>query len=661
MSLVRPPRWRGRPYLVLALLVVASAVPAAPSHAFDLFGLFGSKEAPPPASREAIAYELAFEGAEGDDLLQALQDTSSLYRLRREPPPDGGGLVRRAEADLTRLVDVLWGAGYYDGRVSVRVDGVALNVTGNGAKGVALAGSRAESYRGRAAVPVRIVVARGPLYTLRAVTVANARTGQPFEPGEVPPRVVRLKEGDAAASANVLAAQARIVDHLRGRGHPFAKVVKRDPVVDHRSRTMDVNFTVDAGPRAGLGAVTVRGTQEVDPAVVRSFIYTEPGDPYAPKALADIRRSVARIEAIGSVRVREGERLDESGNLPLFVDVTERKPRVVGFQARYSTVDGPGVRAYSGHRNLFGGAESLRFDADLFYLDRRSDSLDGKRGFEADDLGGRFGATFVKPALWGTRNDLLASAFVAREATEGYTSASGGGTLALRHRFSDTFSVQAGLDAQTGEARDVLGQVDYTLVGLPVSLAYDSTDNLLDPTRGVRVTGSLAPYPTFLGSSLGIAIAKGQASTYYAFDEEARFVLAGRIGVGSIGGADLEDIPANLRFFAGGGGSVRGFSYRSLGPLGPLGRPIGGRSLLEGSLEARIKVTDTIGIVPFLDAGTAFASSVPDFGERVRVAAGLGLRYYTAIGPVRLDVAFPLDKRKGESAAAMYLSLGQAF
>ena len=131
---------------------------------------------------------------------------------------------------------------------------------------------------------------------------------------------------------------------------------------------------------------------------------------------------------------------------------------------------------------------------------------------------------------------------------------------------------------------------------------------------------------------------------------------------GSISGASLKDIPANILFFAGGGGSVRGYPYRTLGPLGPFDLPIGGRSLLEASVEARIKVTDTIGVVPFFDAGTAFAGSLPNFNERIFKAAGIGLRYYTGIGPIRVDLAFPLDRIKGnQPPVALYVSLGQAF
>lgn len=657
----RPAVARALAYAALPVLLglAGGGIAARPAAAFDLFGLFGSEEEPPVPSAGALPYTVKFQGIDDDDVLRALQDTSTLYRLRQDAPPDGEGLVRRAEADQRRLADVLSGYGYYQGTVQIRIDGVTLT----GESSVAAAAGAAEGSRARALVPVRISVTAGPLYTLRTVG-ARDPSGRPFPEEVLPPRFTRVDSDVPARSATVLAREAKIVDRFRALGHPFAKAVSRDPVVDDTAHVMDVGFTIDPGPIAGLGEVAVRGTTGLDPAVVRSFIYAEPGDPYSPKAIADIRRSVAKVEALGSIRVREGEALDPAGNLPIFVDVTERDHNLIGVAARYSTVDGPGIRAYYANRNLFGGGETLRLDADVYYLGNDLYATQRKlAGIDSNGLGGRLSATFVKPALWGTRNDLVANLFVGREAQQSYVSDAAGGTVGIRHRFSDAFFAQVGIDGQAGRSQDALGKVDYRLVGVPVSVNYDSTDNLLDPTKGFRVIASATPYAGFLGSDPSIFVAKAQGSTYYALDDEARYILAGRIGFGSISGANLDEIPANIRFFAGGGGSVRGFPYRTLGPRGPFNLPIGGRSLLEASFEARIKVTDTIGVVPFFDAGTAFASSVPDFEERIRYAAGLGLRYYTGIGPIRVDVAFPLDRIKGnrERPVALYISLGQSF
>jgi len=607
---------------------------------------------------EALPYSLDYTINGGSsDLEQVLKDASTLQSLQADPPPDAAALVSRAEADLPRLIDALWGAGYYNARVSINVAGVPLALQ---APRTDAAMRAASGYRARALVPVQIVADPGPQFVLRNVSIRDARTGGSFTPAELPPRIVKIQPGDPARSADILAAEARIVDHFRAQSRPFAKVPDREPVVYHPSQVMDVTLAVDPGPRAGIGAIAVQGTENVDPAVVRSFIYTEPGDPYSPATLASMRRSIAQIEALSSVRIREGETLDAYGNLPLFVEVTERQPRIIGASIQYSTTDGPALRAYWAHRNLFGGAERLRLEGNLFYLTEDGGQPNREDDPRWEDLGGRFRASFLKPALGGSRNDLLAEALVERDRTEGYTSRLVNGTAGIRHRFSETFSIQGGVEYERGQTTDVLGQIDYQLVGLPVSLSYDSTDNALNPTEGVRLLASVTPYPEFLGSSVPITVARGTASAYYSLDDEARYVLAGRLGLGSIVGADLEEIPANRRFFAGGGGSVRGFGYRTLGPTF-LGEPIGGRSLLEASVEARIKVTDTIGIVPFVDAGTAFASSYPDFDERVRFSAGLGLRYYTGIGPIRLDVAVPLNRQRGDDTFGIYVGIGQAF
>jgi translocation and assembly module TamA len=244
----------------------------------------------------------------------------------------------------------------------------------------------------------------------------------------------------------------------------------------------------------------------------------------------------------------------------------------------------------------------------------------------------------------------------------GYEVEDADATVALRHRFNQNFWVQAGIEAQTGVATDFLGQVDYTLVGGTLSANYDTTDSKLDPTRGVRLNAAVTGFPTAVGSTVDIVQGKARASAYYSLDPDSRFVLAGLVGLGAMGGADLADIPANWRFYAGGGGSVRGYAYNSLGPAGPFGLAVvGGRSLFYTSAEVRMKVTDTIGIVPFFDAGNAYATSFPNFSAPLATAVGVGLRYYTAIGPIRADVAFPLQRRQGNAPVAFYVSIGQAF
>jgi translocation and assembly module TamA len=631
------------------------------AQAFDFFGLWGWDESPPPVSRTAISYAVTVEV--GDSALKnAVMDASSLYKLRKDAPPDGDALARRAESDFGPIIDAMWGAGYYDATVTISINRASLSILSTD---IASFASVAESYRNHAAAPVCIAINPGQLFSLHAIRVLGP-DGAELSETELPARIVRLKPGDSAAASDLRAAQARIVDYFRKEGRPLAKIVSVAPVVDHAAHVMDATFTVDPGPVAPFGDATMNGPQSFNPAIARSFLYIRPGDPYSPRAVEDARNSIREIPAVGGVRITEGTALDAYGRLPYTVDVEDRLPYAVGASAKYSTTNGPAGQVYWEDRNVFGGAERLRLQADVFYAPPWYVASEDIRSFSIHDLGYRFSASFLKPALWGTPNDLLVDAVGERMSTSGagflgYEAEDADATAALRHRFNQNFWVQAGIEAQTGVATDALGRVNYTLVGVPVSANYDTTDSKLDPTRGVRLNASVDGFPTAFGSTVDLVQAKARASTYYSIDPDSRFVLAGLVGAGAMGGAELADIPANWRFYAGGGGSVRGYAYNSLGPYRPYGAVIGGRSLFQISAELRVKVTDTIGIVPFFDAGDAYASNFPNFSAPLYKAVGIGLRYYTAIGPIRADVAFPLEKRAGTGPVAVYVSIGQAF
>ena len=633
------------------------------ARAFDFFGLWGSDESPPPLSPAAISYAVTVDVGSGDSALKsAVKDASSLYKLRQDAPPDGEALARRAQADFGPIVDALWGAGYYNATVAISVDRTSLSIQSSDVAGFARAADR---YRNRAVAPITIAVDPGPLFTLRSIRVVGP-DGAEYSDGQALERIVRLKPGDSAAAAELRAAEARIVDYFRKGGRPLAKIASVAPVVDHAAGVMDVTIGVDPGPIASFGEASMTGPQSFDPRIARSFLYIEPGDPYSPRAIEDARNSIRQIPAVGGVRIAEGKALDAEGRLPFTVDVEDRLPYAVGAAAKYSTTNGPAGQVYWEDRNVFGGAERLRLQAEMFYAPPWYVSSRSIEHFSSDDLGWRVSASFLKPALWGTRNDLLIDAYGERMSTSGagfvgYEVQDYDATAAIRHRFGQYFWAQAGIEAQTGVATDALGRVNYTLIGVPVSASYDTTDSKLDPTRGVRVSASVSGFPTAFGSTVDIVQAKARASAYYSIDPDLRFVLAGLLGAGAMGGAALEDIPANWRFYAGGGGSVRGYAFDSLGPYGPYGAVVGGRSLFVASAELRIRVTDTIGIVPFFDTGNAFASNFPNFSAPLYSAVGIGLRYYTAIGPIRADVAFPLERREGTGPVAFYVSIGQAF
>ena len=652
-----------RAVTVLALTAaLAGASGWEKANAFDFFGLWGSGDSPPPISNAEIGYAVTIDVAGGDaELASAIMDASSIYKLRHDAPPDGDTLARRAVRDFAPLIDALWGAGYYDASVTIAIDQAALTI---GSKDITAFSRVADAYRNRAVAPIVIKVVPGALFKLRIIRILNGTAE--FSRDELPQSIIGLKLGDPAVASDLRAAQARIVDHFRKSGHPFAKVRSIAPTVDHAAHVMDVAIDVAPGPMAPFGDATFVGPKTFDAAIARSFLYIAPGDPYSPASIDEAKASIREIPAVGSVRVTEGGALDAYGRLPTQFEVDDRLRHAIGVSAKYSTTDGPAAQAYWEDRNLFGGAERLRLQADLNYAPSTGGAGVKLTHLRPDDIGGRVSMSFLKPALGGSRNDLLIDAYGERVSTNsprfvGYTANDEDLTIALRHRFNAELSVQAGIEAQRGVSRDALGKIDYGLIGVPVSATYDSTDSKLDPTRGVRLNASAVGFPTPLGSSLNLAQVKARASGYYSLDADSRFVLAGRMAFGTMSGPPLAAIPANWRFYSGGGGSVRGYAYDTLGPIGPGGAVVGGKSLFETSAELRVKLTQTIGVVPFFDAGNAFTSRLPNLRRPLQMSAGLGLRYFTAVGPIRLDIATPINPRRGDGRLAVYVSIGQAF
>lgn len=603
---------------------------------------------------DGVAYTVAFDIPD-DSAAERLEDVSDLARLRRQLPSGAVGLVARANADKARLISGLEALGYYNGRIDILIAGTPLDSP--------QVAARIEAARRSGPVPVQINVIPGKRYVFGRFALIDANTRRPLPSPDW--SKIGLAPGAPAVSSEVLRAEAALIGEFRNQGYALAKVPGRQATVDHSTQTMDIVFQVDAGRRATFGPVTVSGTDRLNPDFISDRVPFQKGEVFSPEAVARLRRDLNSYDVFESVRIVEADHLTADGSLPIEVQVAERLPRFVGFGAKYSTTDGPAANVYWGHRNLFGGAERLRLEAQM--SSTSLDTVNGRsRARIADRLGYKIGASFLKPGIFTVKDDLVVEAAALKEVTKTYTRQGFIGSIGVKRTFSDELWGQIGLDVERAKytAPSNMSYTRsgwYTLVGIPMQLNYDNTGNKLDPTRGVRVLAKVTPYPSFLGSTIDMTKIDVTASGYLPLDDDARYVLAARARVGSIVGAGLGDVPPPHRFFAGGGGSVRGYDYQSLGPTDAGGIVVGGRSLFEGSVEARAKITDTIGVVAFADAGMAFASSAPKFDESLRYSAGLGLRYYTSIGPIRLDVARGLNREKGDPPYGLYISLGQAF
>ncbi|WP_162487980.1 autotransporter assembly complex protein TamA [Azospirillum lipoferum] len=601
-----------------------------------------------PAEEEVrpagIRYEVEITGVEDDGLRGTLNDASTLVELKGETPPSLIGLERRADSDRDRLQTALRSAGYYDARLDIRIEDPA-------ATGTLPAGGEAPP------VKVTVAVTPGPLYHFKTVTVRGANGAT--LPGEVATDDLGLAAGAPAVAQRVLDAESELVGRLARRGYAFAKASDREVVVDHSDRTMDVAYTVDPGPLTRYGATRIEGLEKVDEDLVRGRLAWKEGQVYDPGATDRARQDIAVLQVFDTVRVRMADEPGPDGVTPVIVTVGERKRRFIGGGITFSTEDGLGTNAYWGHRNLFGGAEQLRLGVDVGRV-AGSSGGSSNTGNDLPDL--RFSVNFRKPDFLAVKQSLVVNFAVVNDQPPAYSRVASELTVKLERPLTDQLTISYGVTGERGRVKTEDTTYQTAFIGVPLGSAWNGTDNLLNPTSGQRASLQVTPwFPVGGDTESPFTSVLLNGSTYYDLGNDGRYVAAARIGVGSILGTSLTDIPPDHRFYAGGGGSVRGYGFQKAGPRDRYDDPVGGRSLFEIGAELRIKVTESIGVVPFVDAGTVYDSAYPDFSEPLRVGAGLGLRYYTDFGPLRVDVGIPLNPASGDARWQLYLSLGQAF
>ena len=575
-----------------------------------------------PATEQApdIAYNVSIIGVPEPDLMELLEGSSQLLVLKPRPPATVGALRQRANGDVERLQTALRSEGFYGAEVRYEID--------------------------RDVTPIEITVdiSTGTQYLLAAYDIAYETSPPPAEDARPSLDDLGLHIGMPARAPTILAAQRALLETLSNRGYPLAKVLDRKTTVDHGTTTMTAALTVDAGPFARFGPVTIEGLDSVEEAYVRDLIAWTEGERYDRTKVEATRRALSNSGLFASTAIDSATQTDPQDRLPMTITLAEGKHRSIGFGANYSTDEGFGGEVFWEHRNFFGRNERLRLTLTAAQIEQI---------LEAD---------FRKPNFLQRDQVLLTNLAVSNRDTTAFNEQSVTGTLGLERPLGENWQVSGGVSGEYSVLEDVDSNETFQLFGLPVRGARDTTDDPLNPTQGTRFNLALTPY---IGQddddSLLFGVATTSGAAYYALDNDRRFILAGRAKIGTILGEETDSIPANKRFYAGGGGSVRGFEFQSVGPLDENDSPLGGRSLLELNTEVRVRVTERIGLVPFLDGGTVVDSSQPDFTEPIRWAAGLGARYFSDFGPIRLDVAVPVNRRNIDDSYQFYISLGQAF
>lgn len=570
---------------------------------------------------DELRYALRFEGVEIADraALDAQFDALSVLRAGEKAPANVAQLDRRAREDANLLAELLRARGYYDAAVDTRV------VPEAGGLAVVLAATPGEQYRFTG------VEVRG-LPEAQAAPLREAFGIKPQDPVDA----ARVQAGEAALRARIGEA-----------GFPFAQVPESEVVVDHASRTATLVLTVEAGGLKRYGRILVPDTALFDARHIAEIARFKPGQPYEAKDVDDLRRALIATGLASAVTVKP-----VPGATPETVDIAvtvERAPpRTIAGELGYGTGEGIRGEVSWQHRNLLPpeGGVTVR----------------GIAGTQEFLLGANYRRNNFRKRDHVLTAQVSASR-VNRKAFEARTFLLGGGIERQTNIiFQKKWTWSAGVDLLATDERDNSRIISdrrrtFFIAALPTSLSYDGSDNLLDPTRGFRISGRLSPELSLQNGVFGYARVQLDASAYRPVSD--RVVLAGRVRVGHIAGVSASRIAPSRRFYAGGGGSVRGYGFQAIGPRDANNDPIGGRSLAEFALEARIRVGD-FGIVPFLDGGNIYRSALPGLSN-MRFGAGIGARYHTNFGPIRVDIGTPLNPQRGDPKLAVYVSLGQAF
>ncbi|WP_317992528.1 autotransporter assembly complex protein TamA [Bartonella gliris] len=624
-----------------------------PLAAFEFLGipLFGQKK--PNSSSNIGGTEkfykvdvVASPGAppEGVKIVKAV---SSLVADKDKALSSSSGLLAKARSDYRAILSALYADGRYGGVISIKINGLE-------------AADLSPMTQLPAQSNIVITIDAGPRYVFSVAGIDKVAPFVKYKTNKLHTiEELGYKVGAVAKSETILKAERWALEGWRRQGYAKAKIINSEVIADHAARLIDAQIAVDPGREAYYGPLSVRNISKkprVDSAYIAWMTGLKLGQKYDSNALAKANERLARLDVFRAVNLREADAINPDGSLPLTLVVQERKPRRFGVGGSYSTLDGAGFESYWMHKNLFGHAELLKIETKISGVASHK-----KQSYNFKNFDYLFGGTFIKPGILTPDTDFRTELKVQQDVLDNYMTKAIRGKLGITHIFNSDLSGQVAVEVSNGYSRDVyLGSRNFTTIGLPSGLIYDSRDNKFNATKGLYGEAIVEPFYEMRFSSF-VTKMTVEGRSYWTLDEKDRFIFAARAKLGTIVGSDAAYVPSDTLFFAGGGGSVRGYAYRNIGIKTENNAVIGGRALVEGSAELRLSLNDKIGFVGFLDGGLVGEKAHFDFSQKIKWGAGIGSRYMTGLGPLRIDLAFPLKREKGDPRVGFYVGIGQAF
>lgn len=575
-----------------------------------------TEEFTPLKSKYGLSYKVKFEGLKNEEILNLIKEVSHLISRKDEKPATVASLKHRVEEDLPRFKKVLQSFGYYDALINPKVSG------------------KHKSYT------VIIIFNLGTQYTVEQYEVIPTHSSPKIT--DILAQFKKLKPDSPAISKTVLESEQSLVTDFANKGFPFAKVIERKFIADYTSKTLSITLKLDPGSYAIFGETQVTGLTGLDPTYVLQILQWKEGAPYDAEQIESMRQNLFGSGLFSSVKITHPTVVEKDSSLPIDIRLKEAKHRHFGAGVNYSTNLGPGFKSSWGNDNTFGHAEHLDL---IGRMSKKITSLE---------------SNFKKPQFERPDQALIAKAKITKERPDAFSKNGFGIMTGLERTFTKRLKGSAGVSYENATVEDEAKKTRYSLVGFPLSVKYATTKNFLDPKDGWKTQLFVTPYPKSLGAEENFMTTFIKNAFYIPVDKSLVMSFWNNIGF-TPGGSSL-DVPPDKRFYVGGEGSVRGYGYQLVGPLDGAKHPLGGRSSFEGGTEARIKMTQNMDFVTFLEAGNVFHKNYPTFSKPFFWGTGVGIRYKTPVGPLRLDIGIPLNRRKGvDNLFQIYISIGQSF
>ncbi len=583
-----------------------------------------------PAGRALDRLDILTPGA-SDAIAKVVREASlvnSTYADEQTEPQD---LLAAARADYGRILAALYGKGHYSAVIHILVDGREASDI-----------PPLETPTNISSIVIQVEA--GPGFRFGSTHI------EPLAPATALPKAFR--PGEPAESGLIGEAVDASILAWRNVGHAKVRVSDERVVADHATALLDVDLQLSSGPKLRFGKLAVEGEARMRERRILKIAGLPEGETFSE---TDLRRAEERLRRTGifsSVTLSEDDLITAPDRLGVTATVVEQKPRRYSFGAEVASLDGLSLEGSWLHRNLMGGGERLKVEGSATNIGSGQSGIDYVLGVSLDRP-----ATLTPDTTAG-----LSLTYTHLDETD-YSLDGFEFGINFVHVFSEKLTAKAGVTYSYLQGSDPGGDFTYRNLSIPVSVTWDRRDDSRDAKRGFYLDATAMPFVGFGTTGSGIR-GSFDGRAYRSFGSEGQVVLAARAQAGAVLGSGLLETPRDLLFFSGGGGTVRGQPYRSLGipvikGMGPE-FDIGGRYFLAGSLELRVKVSERIGVVGFVDVGTVGLDGFLDGAVDPHAGAGLGLRYETGFGPIRLDVAAPVSGTTGDGVP-IYIGLGQAF